>query len=80
MNPIFLSLWEKFWSLIFWMSLPAMAVILWKIVSIESRYWKRKKQIQKDLHSPEMESTRQWLKPRLKEHGIKFDDKFYEKN
>lgn len=80
MNPAFLSLWEKFWTITFWLSLPAMAFILWRIIVMEKKYWKRRRQLQKDLHFPEMESTRTFLKPTLKERGIKFDDKFYEKN
>ena len=80
MNAEFLSLWVKFWAVIFWLSLPAMAFILLKIISMERRYWKRRNQLKKDLHFPGMQSTRELYKSRLKELGIKFDDKFYEKN
>jgi len=75
-----MEFWQKFWEILFWISLPIMGFLIWRIVYMEKQIEKQKKQIQRDLHSPEMEETRHFLKPDLKRHGIKTDEKFYEEN
>jgi len=75
-----MEFWQKFWEILFWISLPIMGFLIWRIVYMEKQIEKQKKQIQRDLHLPGMEETRQSLKPHLDKHEIKIDDKFYEKN
>lgn len=75
-----LESWPKFHAVFFWVSLPVTAIALWLFISVVIKYEKRKKQLQTRLHSPGMEDVRHLLKPFLKEHGIRADDKYHEKN
>ena len=75
-----MQLWQKFWEILFWASLPFSFFLLWRILSMEKRASKLKKQIQRDLHSPGMEESRQFLKPLMKKHGIETDDQHHERN
>ena len=79
MSPNSFSFWDKFWLALFGLSVPVMIYLAWRIASMGRRIEERKKQIQKDLHSPGMEEVRFLLKPSLKEHDIQVDDSL-EKN
>jgi len=76
----FLDLWQKFWVIVFLLSLPLMGFLVWQLILMERKERRLKKKIQRDLHFPGMEETRAFLKPRLKKLGIKVDDRHYEKN
>jgi len=71
---------SKFWLILFWISLPFIAVIILRIISMERKIQERKKQIQRDLHSPGMEDLRHFLAPTMKQKGIKINHKHYENN
>ncbi len=75
-----MSLTDKFCWIIFGTTFITTLFLFWRVFVMERKTHKLKQQIQKDLHFPGMEATRQFFKPHLKKYGIKIDDKHYEKN
>jgi len=75
-----MGLWQKAWEILFWLSLPILGFIVWRLILMEQKFQRSKRQIQRDLHPPSMEETWHLLGEKLKQHSIKVDDKHYEKN
>ena len=80
-SDAFLSAWQKFWTVLSWVSIPLTLFLIWPLLlSPGKKLTKRIKQVQKDIHSPGMEDVRHFLKPLCKKLGIEIDDKPHERN
>ncbi len=53
---------------------------MWPFIRLERKRRKLKKELEKDVHAPGMESARVRLKSKLKKFDIKIDDQQHERN
>lgn len=67
-------------KIVFWGLGVILPFFLWPFILLEKKRRKLKKQLEKDIHAPGMESARTRLKSKLKEFDIKIDDQQHERN
>ncbi len=67
-------------KIVFWSLIVLLPIFIWPFILLEKRYRKLKKQLERDMHAPGMESARARLKSKLKEFDIKIDDRQHERN
>ncbi len=79
-SDAFISFYEKFNIIGFWVSIPVCLFVVFLIIRMEKKYKARQKEIKKMINAPGMEDVRWLLKRRLKDHGIEPDEHSHEKN